>query len=186
MSALLALAILVQAPAADTLQVRQGLYLGVGIGPAIAALSCAECDPGTETAFTGRLEAGIGVALSPHLTAGLHLEGWNNPDGAGGVLGKSLVVSWYPKPGGGTFIRPSIGIASFTGEEVGDGPDEEGSGPLVGLTLGQDLRFDKKLSLTPTLFFRYADIGSTSMATTPIRSDVSTWTVGIGFGLTWH
>jgi hypothetical protein len=185
-NALLALALLVQAPATDTLQVREGLYVAVAVGPAVTGLSCNECGSSSGTQVSGLLNAGVGVAVSPHLTAGIQLEGWSPAEGEGGIGAWSMVMTWYPSRASGAFIRPSLGLASFTGMEVTDGPEEEGDGMMVGLTLGHDLRFDRKLSLTPSLTVRYADIGNTHQVTFPMRSDLTAWMVGLGVGLTWH
>lgn len=186
MTGLLALALLVQTPDADTLQVREGLYIGVSIGPAMSVMSCAECpsDPGAE--FGLQLQGGVGVALTPHLTLGLQLEGWSHEEGDGGFGTTAVALSWYPDHGRGYFIRPTVGLSSFRGVELDDGVSEKGSGIVAGLTVGQDIRFDRKLSLTPALHFRYADIGGSTLAGLPRRSNIRSWMVGLGVGLTWH
>jgi hypothetical protein len=185
-NALLALAILVQAPASDTLQVREGLYVGFAIGGAMAGVSCEECSSGMGSQFSGYAGAGLGVALSPHLTVGFQLESWKQQESDAGFWASSAVVTWYPAVASGIFIRPTLGVASFNGDEIIDGPTEEGSGLVAGLTLGHDLRFDRKLSFTPAVVFRYTDIGNTAQAGLPYRTDLSAWMVGLGIGLTWH
>ena len=186
MTGLLALALLVQAPDADSLQSRDGLYLGFSIGPAISGLSCEGCSAATGTEATLQLSGGAGIAVSPHLTLGLQLGGWNHQEGNAGFWATSAVLTWYPATGSGAFIRPTLGVASFRGASYADGPTEEGSGVTLGLTLGHDLRFDKKMSLTPALTIQYADIGTTTMVGLPDRSNLRSWMVGFGVGLTWH
>jgi len=186
MHPLLALALFVQAPAADTIQVREGLYVGFSIGPAMVGVSCDGCSPDSGSHFGGQLNGAIGVVASPHLTIGFQYNSWGTNESDDGISAGSLVATWYPSLGSGGFLRPSLGFASFRGTTTADGVSEKGSGMVAGFTIGTDLRVDKKLSFTPTLAFQYAGIGKSTFAGLPDRSGISAWMVGIGVGLTWH
>lgn len=178
---LLALAMLVQAPTLpDTLQVRKGLYAGFGLGPAVVGFRGA----GSQKSL--HLTGGVGVAVSPHLSVGLQLDSWGSQQNEDGLANTTLALTWYPDVGRGAFVRPNFGLASFHGVHYVDGPTETGSGLAAGLTVGHDIRFDKKLSLTPTLTMQYADIGTSYMVGSPDRRNISSWMVGVTVGLTWH
>ncbi|HTK55227.1 MAG TPA: hypothetical protein VL295_00265 [Gemmatimonadales bacterium] len=181
MAPLLALALLAQAPThPDTLQVRKGLYAGFGLGPAVVGFRGA----GAQKSL--HLMGQIGVAVSPHLTVGVQHDSWGSQQNEDALTNTTLALTWYPDAGAGAFVRPNLGLASFHGVQNADGPTETGSGFAGGITVGQDLRFDKKLSLTPTLTMQYANIGTTYMVGFPRRRDISSWMVGVTVGLTWH
>lgn len=186
MQSLLALALMMQAPAADTTQVREGLYLGFSLGPAVVGTSCAECSGTSGSELALQLNAGVGAVVSPHLTVGLQFEGWRHQESENGLRAVEAVMTWYPNLASGAFLRPSIGTATFIGDQIVDGPTEKGSGLIAGLTIGHDIRIDRKLSFTPTMTIQYADIGDTSQGGFTQRTDLSAWMVGLGIGLTWH
>ena len=180
MNALLALTLLAAPAHPDTLQFRKGLYIGFTVGPALVGTA------GQGSAMAPHVGAGIGLAIAPHFTAGLHHDLWGSGQQHQGFATTALAVSWYPVANGGAFIRPSAGIATYDADPYYENPSESGDGFAFGVTLGHDLRFDRRLSLTPTFTIQYTEIGNGSITGFPEGKDIKSWMVGIGVGLTWH
>lgn len=185
-------ALLLQAPATpapsdttSTLQHREGLYVGVGVGPAHVRFDCDGCgDAGGSTG--GMVQLRVGVAASSRLTVGLELDGWGAEGKDASAWNTMVVTQFYPSRNSGFFLRGGAGLVSFHGRQIVDGPGETGNGTALVVGTGVDARFDRKLSLTPTLTFLYNDVGTTRMSGFTEREGVSAWVVALGVGMTWH
>lgn len=182
----LVLAALVAAlPTHDSLQVRRGLFIGVGLGPAALIFHCRACpEAGTAFATQGRIR--VGTTVGSHLTLGLDVWLWRRQSSPDGGVTTTATCTVYPDADGGTFIQAGIGRTAFQGLTFAEGPDERGSGPAALLSIGYDARFDRKLSLTPLLTVAYTSIGSTHILALPQRRGVNLWLAALTVGFTWH
>lgn len=171
--------------ARDTLQVRQGFFIGFGLGPGLLSFHCRNCpEAGTAAATHGRLR--VGSAIGSRLTLGLDLELWRRQGNDDGGVMTTATCTFYPKVNGGGFIQAGIGRATFQGVDLADGPREKGDGPAALLAIGYDARFDQRRSLTPMLSLGYSGIGTTHLFSQPQRRGVHAWLAALSIGITWH
>jgi len=161
----LLLSLVGQAAAAQYAQRHEGLYASVGIGYGSADLSCDQCgDISREGDLTGFLN--VGGALSQAFLLGLEVTGWskitssNDNRSMGTVNG---VVTWYPSPREGFFIKAGAGWGFLYGDQATQSANivslsESGVGYQVGF--GYDIRLQRDLSVTAVASLYGANVGS--------------------------
>ena len=155
--AVLAVALAPAAPAQGHPQIREGFWIGFGLGWGSLSFSCSGCS-GSEGALSGYLK--LGGTLSDKLLIGGETNGWTKSEGGTTVTAAnaSAAVYFYPAPAGGFFLRGGLGFASLSASAGGGTGSESGVGVVVGL--GYDVRMGAKTSITPVANFNWGDLGS--------------------------
>jgi hypothetical protein len=169
----------------DTLARRAKFHAGFGIGPVALRYECDGCpERGSASAvgFYGRL----GVPVARRWVLGLELQGWKRQDAQDRASLTALSMTYYPGTSRGFFVRAGGGMTQFSGVSFSDGPTERGSGFGSLVALGNDLRIDQRLALTPMVTLSYSDIGTTTLVGFPERRGTAATTLAFMFGMTWR
>ncbi len=158
---------------AQDAQVRQGFWIGGGMGYGSMGLSCDGClEFEREGGFSGYLK--LGGTLRPNVLLGVETNGWTKSEGGATVSMGNLsgAAYWYPAPASGFFVKGGLGYSVLDADGIVESR-ESGFGLLAGL--GYDVRVGRNLSLTPVAnWFRGGfDGGSTNV-------------LQFGLGLTAH
>jgi Outer membrane protein beta-barrel domain len=153
---------------------RQGFWIGGGLGYGSMGLSCDGCDGlGREGGFSGY--AKLGGTLSPSFLLGVETNGWTKSEGGATVSMGNLsgAAYWYPAPTTGLFVKAGAGYSVLSADDGTGSGNDSGFGLLAGL--GYDVPVGRNLSITPVAnWFRGGfDGGSTNV-------------LQIGVGVTAH
>lgn len=145
---------------------RQGLWLGAGIGYGSMGLSCDGCealDLEREGGFSGYFK--LGGTLNPNVLLGMELNGWTKSEGGATVSMGNLsgAAYWYPMTTAGFFVKGGAGYSVLSADDGLSTGSESGFGLLAGL--GYDIKVGRNLSITPVAnWFRGGfDGGSTNV-----------------------
>ena len=174
----------VSALGAQATSVRQGLWVGAGIGRGSARLSCQICRSGRDGGTSGYLRAG--TTLSPAVLLGLEGTAWYHSDAGVDQLLASLqaVVYLYPRPGSGFYVKTGIGLSSFSAK---DNQDEVSSHALAGqVGVGYEVPMGQSLSIVPFANFLGSTGGNIRFNNTVTDLSANTSLLQFGVGLTLH
>jgi hypothetical protein len=156
---------------AQQAQVRQGFWIGFGLGWGSLGQSCNGCRTDRIGAASGYLK--IGGTLGPRVLLGGEISAWNKSEAgttttAGNV---SFAAFYYPQAAGRIFVKGGLGLAMF---------QEQPADPAMGLGLafgiGYDVRVGRNVSITPVANFTWGRVGDFGS-----RVDVLQLAVGITF-----
>jgi hypothetical protein len=165
--------------------VREGFWIGFGIGAGTAKLGCEQCSANTEEhSQSGYLR--MGGTISPQLLIGGEVDAWTKAVNGVNLDVGSLVASvyYYPVRGGAWYLQAGAGI-STAGIRGGFGGDVTGNGFALVLGTGYDWRVARNFSLTPFLTL----MGSSSLDLQQNGSTLETAKpslVHVGLGFSWH
>jgi len=162
-------------------QVRQGFWIGFGLGFGSLGLSCNGCSSiDRESGLSGFLK--MGGTISDKLLLGGETNGWSKKIQGTMVTAGDLAFTayYYPAPANGFFLRGGLGFASY---------QEEGENAAAGFGLtfgaGYDIRVGTNFSLTPVANFIWGsvgDVGSGGLVIPGLKENI----FQIGLGFTWH
>lgn len=166
----LALVLVPAASAQGTAPIREGFWIGFGLGYGSLGFDCTGCGSEREGALSGYLK--LGGTLSPKLLLGGETNGWTKDDQGTTVTAgnASAVIYFYPSPAGGFFLRGGLGFATLS---IG-GFDESGVGGVIGT--GFDIRMGPKTSITPVFNFNFGSLSD----------GVSQNVIQLAVGVTFH
>jgi len=153
-------------------QVREGFFIGFGLG--WGSLGCSDCGGEREGGFSGYLK--LGGTVNDQLLLGFETNGWTKEENGVTLSQGNLsgTAYYYPQPEKGFFLKGGLGLSTLDLSISGFGEGSETGFGLIG-GLGWDARVGSNFSLTPYANFVYGsfDGGSTNV-------------VQAGLGLTWH
>jgi hypothetical protein len=153
---------------------RQGFWIGGGLGYGSMGLSCDFCDGlGREGGLSAHFK--LGGTLRPNILLGVESNGWTKSEnGATVTMGNlSGAAYFYPVTTAGFFVKGGAGYSVLRGDDGFSTDSESGFGLLAGL--GYDIRVGRNLSITPVAnWFRGGFDGA------------STNVIEVGLGVTAH
>lgn len=167
-------------------QVRQGFWIGFGLGYGSAGLSC-----GSGCSFNSDAKGGGGAAhlrlggtLSPKVLLGGEVDVWTKDVGglteAIGIA--AFTVYFYPTPASGLFLKGGVGGSSY---QLRDGGTADGSGAGFLIGAGYDIRVGRNISITPVATFSYGTVGDVTGGGVAIPS-VKQSLIEFGIDVTFH
>lgn len=168
--------LLVTAGAAEAqAPMRQGFWIGGGLGYGSLGLTCdLGCDGlGREGGVSGYFK--LGGTLRQNILLGVETNGWTKSENDVTVSMGNLsgAAYWYPMMTSGFFVKGGVGYSVLSGDSDFGSDSESGFGLTAGL--GYDVRVGQNLSITPVAnWFRGAFDGA------------STNVMQIGLGITAH
>ncbi len=179
---LTAIAAVTASPAsAQHAHVREGFWIGFGLGRGSISFVCDNCADHLNGALGDYLTLGsgglsahlkLGGSVNQHVLLGLDTNGWSKEfEGERLLAGNtSFVAYYYVQETGGLFLRGGIGLASLDLSDRG----EYGLGLVLGV--GLDVRIRPNMSVTPALNYNWGEPGDGL-----VQHELS-----IVVGLTWH
>lgn len=179
---LTAIAAVTASPAsAQHAHVREGFWIGFGLGYGSLGFVCDNCNDHLDGALGDYLKLGrgglsvylkLGGSVNQRVLLGFDTNGWSKAlEGERLLAGNtSFVAYYYVQETGGLFLRGGIGLASLDLSDRG----EYGLGLVLGV--GLDVRIRGNMSVTPVLNYNWGEPGDGL-----VQHEVQ-----IAVGLTWH
>jgi hypothetical protein len=171
-------------PAQAQDHVRDGFWIGAGLGVGSVGFDCSFCNDERESGVSGNIR--LGGTLNQRVQLGAMLAGWDksqaNLDGqVGGVHG---VVVFYPSETGGFWLQAGLGAMSF---ELDDGIDVlKSSSFSFTAGLGYDIRVGRNVSLAPYFHAMGSGGGGTEINGIDFDFDLNPNLAQIGLAVTIH
>ena len=173
-------------------QVRDGFWVGFGVGFGEAGVSCNSCVSASDGSGVS-IYFKIGGTLSHKVLLGgeinalstsssLGIPSSGNPETVLGNL--SAAVYYYPAVSAGFFLKGGAGFSSITESGGALTLDGTGWGLLAGV--GYDLRVGRNVSLTPVMNFYFGDPGNLTSGNATVITGTSQRVFDIGLGVTFH
>lgn len=183
-----ALALLALGPARAAAQgpppVRDGQWLGVGLGGGLDQVACGVCSGDPKPGIAGQVR--FGGTLSRRFLLGAEFDLWTRSDDGVRQFLASLgaVALIYPDPAGRFHFKTGAGAVGFRAAEDGD----ELTALTFGLTggLGYDYPVTETLSLTPFASLTLAPFADLDFNGDLAVGDATLGLLQAGIGLTWH
>jgi hypothetical protein len=137
--------------AAQRPQIREGFWIGFGLGQGNLNWKCDSCVAQDHGGPTGFLR--LGGTLSQKVLLGAELNFWSLDFGATEITAgyTAFTAYWYPSATGGLFLKGGFGGAIYT-RQTGTAEATSKGGAIV-LGGGYDIRVGRKISITPMLSF---------------------------------
>lgn len=164
---------------------RQGFWIGFGLGGGSIGVECDICSNDRTGGFSGNLK--LGGTLSQSFLLGGETNGWlHSETGLDEQMAfASIVGVWYPSKTGPFYLKIGLGGMSYVAD---DGANElKATAPSGSFGLGYDFRVTSNMSVTLWL---------NSLASSPVdlefngvkisTDNITLNLVQIGAGLTWH
>lgn len=168
-------------------QVRDGFWIGFGLGYGPLDPSCTGCGSlDSRSSFTGHLR--LGGTLRPDVLLGGDIVTWtksaNGVDDVGGNV--TAAAYFYPKVRSGFFLKGGVGIAFFSTSPNNSGAGADGAG--VGFTIGAgyDLRVGRNISLTPVANLLYGSVGDLQVNGGTVQQGWKQTILEFGLDVTFH
>ena len=172
--------------AAQKPQIRKGFWIAFGFGYGSANLSCDSllCSGGSEGGGTGHIR--LGGTLNEQLLLGGDISGWAKEEsGATQAVGNvSFIAQYYPMKQSGLFLKGGAGFSSIMLEGGGRTADGESFGLSAGV--GYDIRVGRNISITPIADFLFGGSRDLQVDGVTQTAGVSTTTLSVGLGVTFH
>ena len=153
---------------------RQGFWIGGGLGYGSMGLSCDFCDGlDREGGLSGYFK--LGGTFRQNVLLGVETNGWTKSENGATVTMANLsgAAYWYPMATAGFFVKGGAGYSVLRGDDGTTSDSDSGFGLLAGL--GYDVRVGQNLSITPVAnWFRGGFDGA------------STNVIQLGLGVTSH
>lgn len=173
-------------------QVRNGFWVGFGLGYGDAWVSCDGCvssDNGNGVSIYFKIGGTLSrkVLLGGEINAlatdnSLGIPGSGTTSTALGNL--SAAVYYYPAVNAGFFVKGGAGFSSIT--QTNDLLTLDGSGWGLLAGLGYDLRVGRNVSLTPFANFYFGQPGNLTSGNTTVVTGFSQRVFDLGLGITFH
>lgn len=168
-------------------QVRDGFWIGFGLGYGPFDASCSGCPSfNSESGFTGHLR--LGGTLKPNVLLGGDIVAWaksaNGLDELGGNT--TATVYYYPMVRSGLFLKGGVGLSLYDLSPTNSGSGADGTG--VGFTIGAgyDLRVGRNISLTPVGNFLFGSVGDIQQNGATILTGWKQTILEFGLDVTFH
>jgi hypothetical protein len=178
--------------------IRQGFWIGFGLGSGSAGLDCSTCGDNRFSGFSGYLR--LGGTWTRSVLVGLETDGWLRSEagsisGDTSILGQntdesisygSLIVMWYPSRTGALYLKFGLGGMTYRAD---DGADVlTATAPCASLGVGYEIRLGRNFSIVPYLnnFASSNVLMHVNGVPASMRDDVSITLVQFGVGATWH
>lgn len=169
-------------------QVRNGFWIGFGLGYGSAKPSCDGCGTlNSEGSWTGHLR--LGGTLSPQLLLGGDFVAWSKSESGGTLsLGNATAtIYYYPMPASGLFLKAGVGASAFHGEFSGTiTATADGAGLGFTLGAGYDLRVGRNISITPVGNFLWGRPGEVKTGSTVLATGWKQTIFEFGLDVTFH
>ena len=178
--------------------IRQGFWLGFGLGDGFAALNCGTCGSDRYGGLSGYLR--LGTTWARNVLVGVEANGWLRSE-AGSLYGDtsqvgqreeesisygSFVVLWYPIRTGALYVKFGLGGMRYHAD---DGTDVLSAiAPCASLGIGYELRMGRAFSIVPYL----NSLSSSNVVMhfngvpNSNRDDITITLIQLGLGATWH
>lgn len=168
----------------QTTPVRDGQWLGVGLGGGLDQVSCDICAGDPRPGYAGYVR--FGGTLSSRLLIGGEFNGWTRSDEAiRQYLGSlSAVLLWYTRPEGSLYLKGGLGAVGYRAAEDGEALTALTLGGQVGV--GYEYRIGDNLSLSPFVNLVLAPFASLRFNGSPATGGATLALLQGGLGLTWH
>lgn len=168
-------------------QVRQGFWIGFGLGYGPFDASCTGCGSITSKSdFTGHLR--LGGTFRPNVLLGGDIVAWTKSANGFDELGgnTTATVYYYPMVRSGLFLKGGVGVALYDLSPTNSGSGAEGTG--VGFTIGAgyDLRVGRNISLTPVGNFLFGSVGDIQQNGATILRGWKQTIIEFGLDVTFH
>jgi Outer membrane protein beta-barrel domain len=166
-------------------QVREGFWIGFGLGYGPFDVSCTGCGSvNSESNFTGHLR--LGGTLKPNLLLGGDMVAWAKSEaGLDQVAGNITAAAYYyPMERSGLFLKGGVGFASY--HASGGGNTADGNGVGITLGAGYDIRVGRNISITPVGSFLFGSVGDIQVDGTTIASGWKQTIFEFGLDVTFH
>lgn len=167
-------------------QVRDGFWIGFGLGYGRFDPSCTGCSPNSESSFTGHLR--LGGTLRPDVLLGGDIVTWTKSEGGTDDVGGNVTAAtyYYPMVRSGFFVKGGVGIAFFSTSPNNSGASTDGAG--VGFTIGAgyDLRVGRNISITPVGNFLFGSVGDLQRGGAAILTGWKQTIIEFGLDVTFH
>lgn len=164
--------------------VREGFWIGFGLGAGSAGASCTICSSDRELGLSGHFR--LGATVAPGILLGAETNGWVKSEGGLDQTIGSLAMTGYlyPSPEQGLFLKAGLGLMGYVADDGVDELTAVGLGLQFGI--GFDVRTGRNFSLVP-----YANVLINSGADAKFNGfdlggDFNTNVVQFGLGLVWH
>ena len=168
-------------------QVRDGFWIGFGIGYGSVTASCDGCSFDSRGSYTGHLR--LGGVLSPHLLLGGDIDAWTKSEnGTTLTLGNvTAALYYYPVPTSGLFLKGGIGGSAFNGEASSTvTTTADGGGYGFTLGAGYDIRVGRNISITPVASFLWGHVGEVKSGSSVLFTGWKHTIFEFGLDLTIH
>jgi hypothetical protein len=178
--------------------VREGLWIGFGLGYGSALPSCdwPECKVDREGSVTGSFR--IGGTYGARVLLGVEANVWvkNADSGTNTLGGLTGTVAGYPRASSGFFLKGGLGLA-YASRETPLGTrlsvpvgttgrfTDTGWGFLAGL--GYDLRVARDVSITPSLTYYHGFTGTATVEDLDLLVPGTAYNIlDVSLGVTFH
>ena len=164
--------------------VREGFWIGVGLGVGNAGVECAQCSSnqryGAPT-FTLRM----GGTPTRHVLVGGELNGWGRETlGVTETLGDlSAVIVWYPSERSTFYVKGGLGVVVY---QLDTSPKVETEGMGINAGVGIDIYLSRNFSLTPYASVVASGGGPVKIGGTDTGYEARPNLVLVGIAATWH
>jgi hypothetical protein len=167
-------------------QVRDGFWIGFGLGYGRFDPSCTGCSPNSESSFTGHVR--LGGTMRPDVLLGGDIVTWTKSQGGTDDVGGNVTAAayFYPMVRSGFFLKGGVGIAFFSTSPNNSGSGADGAG--VGFTVGAgyDLRVGRNISLTPVGNLVYGSVGDLQVNGATFLRGWKQTLIEFGLDVTFH
>jgi len=182
------------APKDGLAQAREGFWFGLGAGYGSADATCDDCDSGDREG-SGVAYIRSGYALNERLLVGAEATVWSKsfeiPDLGGdsrlNMYNVMAILTFYPQPSGGLFVKGGVGVAVLDLElDLDDATLDADLGTGLGLSIGAGYDIPVgRIAITPGVNFWYGQPGDLRLLGETIatnwKQNVVDFTVGITF-----
>ncbi len=170
-----------------TRNMRQGFWIGFGLGAGSAGADCQGCSGDRTNGLSGYLR--LGGTLSRNLLLGIETNGWTHSEsGANETMGfGDLVMLWYPSATGAFYLKFGLGGMAYQADIPLLGTIKA-TAPGGSFGAGYEFRVRKNFSLN--LFLNALAGAPASWTLNGVKqtstSDIKLNLAQLGVGLTWH
>ena len=170
----------------ETGNVRDGFWIGFGLGVASLGAECTSCDDSRASGLSGYVR--LGGTVSQSVLLGGETNGWLNSDtNVDESLGfASFILMWYPSRDGDLFLKFGAGGMTYTG--VTGILELTATAPTASLGLGYEGRVGDNLSVVPFVNIYGSSAVSLKVngITVPTGEKIKINVAQLGVGLTFH
>lgn len=164
--------------------VREGFWIGVGLGWGSAGVSCSSCT-NNERFGGAAATVALGGTLNKHMLLGGETNAWSRKEsGVTETMGDvAAVLYYYPSTSGTFFVKGGLGYVVY---QADTDPKLETGGFGVSVGVGMDLYLGRTFSLTPYANFVTALGGTVKIGGTDTGFEARPNLIQLGVAAVWH